>query len=76
MQVFSSTHRALSLSMGWTVFAAIDLFLGALLIDLLSTSVPPEKLARLRKARNVILILFGVSLAVLCLQIAQRRGWM
>ena len=75
IQWFASTQRVLSLSMGWTIFTAIDLFVGALLIDLLSTSVPPEKLPRLRKARNVILILFGVSVAILCLQMARRRGW-
>ena len=61
--------------MGWTIFAAIDLYVGVLLIDMMSTTVPPEKLPRLRKARNVILILLGVSVAVLCVQIARRQGW-
>jgi hypothetical protein len=60
---------------GWTIFTAIDLFVGVFLIDMMSTTVPPEKLPRLRKARNVALILFGISLIVLCLQFARRRGW-
>jgi hypothetical protein len=60
---------------GWTIFTAIDLFIGAFLIDMMSTTVPPEKLPRLRKARNITLILFGISVIVLCAQIARRHGW-
>ena len=61
--------------MGWTIFTAIDLFVGALLLDLMTTSVPPEKLARLRTARNVSLALFGITLLVLLAQIAYHHGW-
>ena len=61
--------------MGWTIFTAIDLFMGALLLDMMSTTVPPEKLPRLRAARNVTLALFGVSMVVLLVQIARRHGW-
>lgn len=61
--------------MGWTVFTAIDLFVGAFLIDMMSTAVPPEKLPRLRKARNVTLILFGISIVVLCIEFAKKHGW-
>lgn len=60
---------------GWTIFTAIDLFVGALLLDLMTTSVPPEKLPRLRTARNVSLALFGVALLILLAQIAHHRGW-
>jgi len=60
---------------GWTIFTAIDLFIGAFLIDMKSTTVPPEKLPRLRKARNITLLLFGTSLVVLCVQLARRHGW-
>jgi len=60
---------------GWTIFTAIDLFIGAFLIDMMSTTVPPEKLPRLRKARNITLLLFGTSLVVLCVQLARRHGW-
>jgi hypothetical protein len=60
---------------GRTIFTAIDLFIGALLIDMMSTTVPPEKLPRLRKARNITLLLFGISLVVLCVEIARRHGW-
>ncbi|MBZ5688934.1 MAG: hypothetical protein LAP86_28330 [Acidobacteriia bacterium] len=62
--------------MGWTIFTAIDLFMGAFLIDMMSTTVPPEKLPRLRKARTITLILFGISVVVLCAQIARRHGWL
>jgi hypothetical protein len=60
---------------GWTIFTAIDLFIGAFLIDMMSTTVPPEKLPRLRKARNITLILFAISVVVLCAQFARRHGW-
>jgi hypothetical protein len=60
---------------GWTIFTTIDLFVGALLIDMMSTTVPPEKLARLRRARNVMLILFGISVVVLGVQVARKYGW-
>ena len=62
--------------MGWTIFTAIDLFVGALLLDLMTTSVPPEKLPRLRKARNISLALFGATVIVLLAQIADRHGWL
>jgi len=61
---------------GWTIFTAIDLFVGAFLLDLMTTSVPPEKLPRLRTARNITLALFAISLVVLTVQIAIRHGWM
>lgn len=61
--------------MGWTIFTAIDLFVGALLLDLMTTSVPTEKLPRLRKARNISLALFGATLLILLTQIAHRYGW-
>jgi len=61
--------------MGWTIFTAIDLFIAAFMIDLMSTTVPPEKLPRLRIARNVMLGLFAISLAVLLVPFARRHGW-
>ena len=61
--------------MGWTIFTAIDLFIAAFMLDLMSTSVPPEKLPRLRIARHVILGLLGVSIVVLLVQFARRHGW-
>jgi hypothetical protein len=60
---------------GWTIFTAIDLFVGAFLVDMMSTTVPPEKLPRLRKARNITLLLFGISLVVRCFQLAHRHPW-
>jgi hypothetical protein len=62
--------------MGWTIFTAIDLFIGAFLLDMMSTTVPPEKLPRLRKARNVTLALFALSIIVLCVQLARKHGWL
>ncbi len=73
-------HRRAQLSsnisyVNWTIFTAIDLFVGAFLLDLMSTTVPPEKLPRLRNARNITLTLFGISMMVLLVQIARRHGW-
>ena len=62
--------------MGWTIFTAIDLYVGVLLIDLMSTSVPLEKLPRLRKVRKLALILLGIAVVVLGVQIARRYRWM
>jgi len=62
--------------MGWTLFTAIDLLVGVILIGLMSTTVPPEKLPRLRKARNLAWMLFGISVVVLCIQYARQRGWL
>ena len=61
--------------MGWTIFTAIDLFVGVFLLDLMSTTVAAEKLPRLRKARNATLALFGISMIILLVQIARRYGW-
>jgi hypothetical protein len=61
--------------MGWTIFTAIDLFVGALLLDLMTTSVQPEKLPRLRNARNISLALLGITIIILLVQIAHRYGW-
>jgi len=61
---------------GWTIFTAIDLYVGVVLIDLISTTAPPEKILRLRKARKVALVLLGISVVVLAVQIARRYGWM
>ena len=63
------------LPMGWTIFAAVDLYIGVILIDLISKSAPPEKLPRLRKARNVTLVLLGISILVLGIQVAREWEW-
>jgi len=60
---------------GWTIFTAIDLYIGVVLIDLISTTAAPEKLPRLRKARTLTLALLGISIVVLGIQIARRYGW-
>ena len=62
--------------MEWTIFTAVDLYVGLVLIDLISTSAAPEKLSRLRKARTLTLVLLGISIVVLTVQIARRYGWM
>jgi hypothetical protein len=61
--------------MGWTIFTAIDLWMGVFLLDMMSTTVPPEKLPRLRAVRRVVLVLLVVSIVVLLAQIARRYGW-
>jgi len=61
--------------MGWTIFTAIDLWMGVFLLDMMSTSVPAEKLPRLRAARRVILVLLAISIVVLLAQISRRYGW-
>lgn len=60
--------------MGWTIFAVADLAVALLLIDLMTTTVPPEKLPRARKARNATLVLLVVSVIVLVTQIVHRHA--
>jgi hypothetical protein len=61
---------------GWTIFIAIDLYVSVVLLDLMSTSLPPEKLPRLRTAKKVALACLAISLIVLALQFARRHGWL
>jgi hypothetical protein len=61
--------------MGWTIFTAIDLWMGLFLLDMMSTTVPPEKLPRLRAARKVVIALLGISIIVLFAQVARHYGW-
>jgi len=61
--------------MGWTIFTAIDLWIGVIVLDAMAPSVPPEKLTRLRIVRKVTLGLLVVSVIVLAVQIARRIGW-
>ncbi|MBZ5719530.1 MAG: hypothetical protein LAO03_04035 [Acidobacteriia bacterium] len=44
--------------MWWLVFAAVDLYIGLVALDLLARSdaVPPEKLPRLAIAKKVVLV--------------------
>jgi len=58
---------------GWTIFTVIDLSVGLLLIDLISTTVPPEKLQRVRTVRNVTIGLLAVLVIVLVAQIVHRH---
>jgi len=59
---------------GWTIFTAIDLFVGAFLIDMMSTTVSPEKLPQLRRARKLTLILFGISVLVCAYRLHERTA--
>lgn len=59
--------------MGWTIFTVVDLFVGLLLVDLMTTTVPPEKLPRVRMARNVTLGLLAISVIVLVIQLMHRH---
>lgn len=61
--------------MGWTIFTAIDLYVGVVMLDLMATSVAPEKLSRLRVARRVLLIMLAISILVLIAQFARSHQW-
>jgi hypothetical protein len=58
--------------MWWTLFTAADLWIGLIVLDAMASSLPPEKLGRLRTARKVILVLLASSALVLILQIVRR----
>ncbi len=61
--------------MAWTIFTFVDLLMGLLMLDLMATTIPPEKLPRLRKMRFVVIALVAVSGIVLAAQIARHYGW-
>jgi len=47
----------------WILFAAIDVYAGLIILDLLARSVPPEKMPRIRVAKKVMVATL-VALAV------------
>lgn len=61
--------------MWWTIFTIVDLYIGIVVLDAMASSVPPEKLVRLRRARLVILGLLAASAIVLAVQL-MHRYWM
>jgi len=60
----------------WTLFTAVDLYIGVIVLDAMAPSLAPEKRARLRTARKVILALLAISVIVLAAQVTRRYGWM
>jgi cell division protein FtsL len=56
----------------WTIFTAVDLYIGLIIVDSLVGSVPREKLARLAAVRKSILALLILSTLVLAVQIVSR----
>ena len=60
---------------GWTIFTFGDLVVGLLLLDLMATTIPPEKLPRLRKMRIAVIALLAISGIVLAAQLAHHYGW-
>jgi len=54
----------------------VDLYIGIIALDAIASSVPPEKLTRLRAARKIILGLLLVTGLVLFLQRVRRTGWL
>lgn len=58
--------------MWWTIFTIVDLYIGIVVLDVMASSVPPEKLVRLRRTRLVILGLIAASAIMLTVQLAHR----
>jgi hypothetical protein len=58
--------------MWWTLFTAADLYIGLIVLDAMASSVPPEKLGRLRTARKIVLGLLAASALVFALQLFRR----
>ena len=50
--------------MWWIVFAAVDVYIGLVILDLLARSMPPEKMPRMKiakKALVAILVALGMA---------------
>jgi hypothetical protein len=56
----------------WTIFTIVDLYIGLIILDTLASSVPPEKMGRLRTAKKIILGLLVISGIVLVVQLIRR----
>jgi hypothetical protein len=57
--------------MWWIVFAAVDLYIGLIVLDTLIPSLPAEKRRRASCARKVIiglLVLLAIALAVVLME--------
>ena len=46
--------------MGWVAFAALDVYIGLIILEALIPSLPAEKLPRAKRARKAILALLAV----------------
>jgi cell division protein FtsL len=57
----------------WTIFTAVDLYIGLIILDSLAGTIPPEKQKRLGMARKAILALLGATVIVLAVQIIHRH---
>lgn len=58
--------------MKWIAFAALDVYIGLIILEAMIPSLPPEKFSIARRARVVILASLGV-LAVAFLGMLMRR---
>ena len=58
--------------MWWALFTIIDLYVGVVVIKMMESSVPPEKLPRLKIVQNVIWVLLGLSCVWLGLKLLHR----
>ena len=58
--------------MKWIVFAALDVYIGLIILEALIPSLPVEKLPRAKWARKVILALLAVLAAVFVGMLVKR----
>ena len=61
-------------AVGWTIFTAIDLWMGVFRAGHALHHSFPEKLPRLRTARRVILAFLAIAIVALLTHIARRYG--
>ena len=58
--------------MGWIAFAALDVYIGLIILEALIPSLPAEKLPRAKRARKAILASLG-ALAIAFVGMLVRR---
>lgn len=58
--------------MWWTVFGAIDLYIGLIILDTLKGTAPPEKQKRLAIARKITIVMLVLTGAILAVQVVRR----
>lgn len=59
--------------MKWTAFAALDVYVGLIILESIIPSLPAEKLPRAKRARVIILVMLG-TLAIAFVGLLVKRG--
>ena len=58
--------------MFWTIFTIVDLYVGLVVLKTMESSLPPEKLPRVKIVQKAIWVLLGLSCVWLVLKLLHQ----